>query len=159
MLSFLTKILLLMLRAKHYIIYLVHQHSVQVPVSSKNLNISREIDACRSRQERPILFYFNGNLGSAYEGGRPEAEYVVVRTTSFSCTGANITINSSVISPSTNSLKLYSKLSWQNWMVQLGNRRSQILSMQCSRPSWAQTDSGYHNEVSSHISLMRLYWF
>lgn len=29
----------------------------------------------RPRQERPILFYFNGNLGSAYEDGRPEPQY------------------------------------------------------------------------------------
>ena len=28
---------------------------------------------CRPREQRKILFYFNGNLGSAYENGRPEA--------------------------------------------------------------------------------------
>lgn len=27
---------------------------------------------CRPRKERKTLFYFNGNLGSAYEHGRPE---------------------------------------------------------------------------------------
>jgi hypothetical protein len=27
---------------------------------------------CRPQEERPTLFYFNGNLGEAY-GGRPEA--------------------------------------------------------------------------------------
>lgn len=28
---------------------------------------------CRTRQERKMLFYFNGNLGPAYEHGRPES--------------------------------------------------------------------------------------
>ena len=37
---------------------------------------TREHNFCRPRKNRTTLFYFNGNLGSAYEGGRPEDTYV-----------------------------------------------------------------------------------
>jgi hypothetical protein len=46
---------------------------------------------CRPRINRTTLFYFNGNLGPAYEGGRPEDTYVSIYLCARVCMSEHVT--------------------------------------------------------------------